>query len=50
MGFLHSKIKYLLITADLSSFPILSRAEGILYGKDIKDQASKFFKEIGITG
>ena len=50
MRFLHSKIKYLLITVVLSSFPILSQAEGILYGKDIKDQASKFFKEIGITG
>ena len=50
MIFLHSIIKYLLVTAILSSFPILSQAEGILYGKDIKDQASKFFKEIGITG
>ena len=37
-------------TAVLSSLPSLSQAEGILYGKDIKDQASKFFKEIGITG
>ena len=50
MRFLHSIIKYLLVTAILSSFPILSQAEGMLYGKDIKDQASKFFKEIGITG
>ena len=39
-----------MITAVLSSLPSLSQAEGILYGKDIKDQASKFFKEIGITG
>ena len=39
-----------MITAVLSSLPALSQAEGILYGKDIKDQASKFFKEIGITG
>jgi len=39
-----------MITAVLSSLPTLSQAEGILYGKDIKDQASKFFKEIGITG
>ena len=39
-----------MITAVLSSLPSLSQAEEILYGKDIKDQASKFFKEIGITG
>tara|TARA_B100000989_G_C19470216_1_gene440334 strand:+ start:391 stop:1113 length:723 start_codon:yes stop_codon:yes gene_type:complete len=50
MRFLHSISKYLLVTAILSSFPILLQAEGMLYGKDIKDQASKFFKEIGITG
>ena len=50
MRFLHSINKYLMITAVLSSLPSLSQAEGILYGKDIKDQASKFFKEIGITG
>ena len=50
MRFLHSINKYLMITAVLSSLPALSQAEGILYGKDIKDQASKFFKEIGITG
>ena len=39
-----------MIAALLSSLPSLLKAEGILYGKDIKDQASKFFKEIGITG
>jgi len=39
-----------MITAVLSSLPSLSQAERILYGKDIKNQASKFFKEIGITG
>ena len=50
MRFLHSINKYLIIAAVLSSLPSLSQAEGILYGKDIKDQASKFFKEIGITG
>jgi len=50
MRFLYSINKYLMITAVLSSLPSLSQAEGILYGKDIKDQASKFFKEIGITG
>ena len=50
MRFLHSINKYLMIAALLSSLPSLLKAEGILYGKDIKDQASKFFKEIGITG
>ena len=50
MRFLHSINKYLMITAVLSSLPSLSQAERILYGKDIKNQASKFFKEIGITG
>ena len=50
MRFLHSVIKYLLVTVILLSFPVLSQAERILYGKDIKEQASKFFKEIGIKG
>jgi len=50
MRFLHLINKYLMITAVLSSLPSLLQAEGILYGKDIKDQASRFFKEIGITG
>ena len=50
MRFLYSINKYLMIAALLSSLPSLLKAEGILYGKDIKDQASKFFKEIGITG
>ena len=32
------------------SIPVTAHAEDILYGKDIKDQASRFFKEIGIAG
>ena len=37
----------MLLTA---SWPVLSQAADIIYGKDIKDQASKFFNEIGING
>ena len=32
------------------SIPVTAHAEDILYGKDIKNQASRFFKEIGIAG
>jgi flagella basal body P-ring formation protein FlgA len=37
----------MLLTA---SWPVLSQAADVIYGKDIKDQASKFFNEIGING
>jgi flagella basal body P-ring formation protein FlgA len=37
----------MLLTA---SWPVLSQAADIIYGKDIKDQASRFFNEIGING
>jgi flagella basal body P-ring formation protein FlgA len=33
-----------------ASWPVSSRAADIIYGKDIKNQASKFFNDIGING
>ena len=33
-----------------ASWPVLPQAAEIIYGKDIRDQASKFFDEIGING
>ena len=34
----------------IASWPVSSQAADIIYGKDIKDQASKFFNEIGVNG
>ena len=34
----------------IMSMPWMAQADDILYGKDVKNQASKFFKEIGIVG
>ena len=50
MRFLTTIINYRLLFILMSFWPMLSQAGDILYGKDIKYQASKFFKEIGITG
>ena len=50
MRFLHALINYLLLFILISFWPMLSQAGDIVYGKDIKSQASKFFDEIGITG
>ena len=50
MRFLYAIINYRLLFILISFWPMLSQAGDILYGKDIKYQASKFFKEIGITG
>ena len=50
MRFLYAIINYRLLFVLISFWPMLSQAGDILYGKDIKYQASKFFKEIGITG
>ena len=33
-----------------ASWPVSSQATEMIYGKDIKDQASKFFNEIGVNG
>jgi flagella basal body P-ring formation protein FlgA len=33
-----------------ASWPVSSRAADIIYGKDIKNQASKFFNDIGVNG
>ena len=41
---------YRMILVLIVSIPLAAHAENILYGKDIKNQASKFFKELGITG
>ena len=50
MNILNTISKYRLILILVLSIPMAAHAEDILYGKDIKNQASKFFKEIGIKG
>ena len=50
MRFLCAIINFRLLFMLISFWPMLSHAGDILYGKDIKYQASKFFKEIGIIG
>ena len=41
---------YRMLLVLILSIPVTAHAEDILYGKDIKNQASRFFKEIGIAG
>jgi flagella basal body P-ring formation protein FlgA len=50
MSVLSTITKYRMIFVLILSIPLAAHAEDILYGKDIKHQASKFFKEHGITG
>ena len=50
MNVLNRISNYRLILIFILSIPVAAQAEDILYGKDIKNQASKFFSEIGITG
>ena len=50
MKFFSTIGNFCLIILLISLWPMFSHAESILYGKDIKDQASKFFQEIGIKG
>ena len=41
---------YFTVMLLIASWPVSSQAADIIYGKDIKDQASKFFNEIGVNG
>ena len=50
MRFTTSITIYLIAMLLTASWPVSSHATDIIYGKDIKDQASKFFTEIGING
>ena len=50
MSVLSTITNYRMILVLILSIPLAAHAEDILYGKDIKHQASKFFKELGITG
>jgi flagella basal body P-ring formation protein FlgA len=50
MRFTNSVTVYFIAMLLTASWPVLSQAADVIYGKDIKDQASKFFNEIGITG
>ena len=51
MSSLNALINFRLVLVVLiTSIPWIAQADDILYGKDVKNQASKFFKEIGIGG
>ena len=50
MRFTNSITLYFIAMLLTASWPVLSQAADVIYGKDIKDQASKFFNEIGING
>ena len=50
MRFFNTMGDFRLIIIFISFWPMLSQAESILYGRDIKEQASEFFQEIGISG
>ena len=50
MRFKNSRTIYFIAILLAASWPVSSQATDIIYGKDIKDQASKFFNEIGIKG
>ena len=50
MSVLKTITDYRMLIVLILSLPVAAHAEDILYGKDIKNQASRFFKEIGITG
>jgi hypothetical protein len=50
MRFTTSITIYLIAMLLTASWPVSSRAADIVYGKDIKDQASKFFSDNGING
>jgi flagella basal body P-ring formation protein FlgA len=50
MRFTNSVTVYFIAMLLTASWPVLSQAADVIYGKDIKDQASKFFNEIGING
>ena len=50
MRFTNSITVYFIAMLLTASWPVLSQAADVIYGKDIKDQASKFFNEIGING
>ena len=50
MRFPYSITIYFTVMLLIASWPVSSQAADIIYGKDIKDQASKFFNEIGVNG
>ena len=50
MSVLKTITNYQMFLVLILSIPLAANAEDILYGKDIKNQASRFFKEIGIAG
>ena len=50
MRFPYSITIYFTVMLLIASWPVSSQAADIIYGKDIKDQASKFFHEIGVNG
>ena len=50
MSVLKTITDYRMLLVLILSIPVTAHAQDILYGKDIKDQASRFFKEIGIAG
>ena len=50
MRFRNSITIYFITMLLTVSWPVLSQAAEIIYGKDIKEQASKFFNENGING
>jgi flagella basal body P-ring formation protein FlgA len=49
MRFPNSITIYFTVILLTASWPVSSHAADIIYGKDIKDQASKFFNEIGLN-
>ena len=50
MKLLNTITYYGMLLVLILSIPLKAHAKDILYGKDIKNQASRFFKEIGIAG
>ena len=50
MSVLKTITNYRMLLVLIFLIPVKAYAEDILYGKDIKNQASRFFKEIGVTG
>jgi flagella basal body P-ring formation protein FlgA len=50
MKLLNTITYYGMLLVLILSIPVTAHAKDILYGKDIKNQASRFFKEIGIAG